>query len=141
MNSGGSLHIPLRPALMLESCKSSARNKSPRLTWMFGKAVKIRHCPATVSASSVISVVSGRREAFGIPGHTPLENLREGGSERRKSGDRSLVPITDLRSEGDGGYRCLSFVADQACFQEDVLPFSVALSAALSACSHCCFAP
>ena len=63
---------------------------------MFGKAVKFRHCPATVSAPGSMDVGSG-------DGWTTGAWLREGdgqlttkkfssGDERRESGDRSLMP-------------------------------------------------
>jgi hypothetical protein len=56
---------------------------------MFGKAVKIRHCPATVSApEGLLVVLTG---TLRDSGQMPLGDLSwEGGSERRKSGDRSF---------------------------------------------------
>src|ERR1700722_15698167 len=56
---------------------------------MFGKAVQIRHCLATVSAPAAFLVVLERSSAGIRPDATGKVSW-EGGSERRKSGDRSL---------------------------------------------------
>src|SRR5580698_955882 len=92
------------PSLFLRRLSWPASNPSRRLTRMFGKAVKIRHCPATVSATQESLVVWRRipRES----GQMPLRSLHhgdawEGGSEWRKSGDRSLVPLTWLTFRGE----------------------------------------
>jgi len=51
---------------------------------MFGKTVKIRRCPATVSAPPA-------QESGQMPlGSLQIGDTWEGGSERRKSGDRSI---------------------------------------------------
>src|SRR5579863_5322610 len=52
---------------------------------MLGKAVKFRHCPATVSAPGSTYVEPGNRP------ETTGAWLREGGRKRRKSGDRSCA--------------------------------------------------
>ena len=73
---------------------------------MFGKAVQIRHCPATVSASAGPLVV-----LEGSVGIRPDATGRDApGKAARESASQETgpwVPLTCLRSEGDGGYRCL----------------------------------
>ena len=77
---------------------------------MFGKAVKIRHCPATVSAPQSLSVVLERslRESGQMPlGRFFLEEMPGKAVRKGASQDTGpLVPTTCLRSEGSGGYRC-----------------------------------
>jgi hypothetical protein len=74
---------------------------------MFGKAVKIRHCPATVSAPAGSFVVqeSSPRKSGQVPlgfsiKETPGKAVRKGASQDTGP----MVPITRLRSEGNGGF-------------------------------------
>jgi hypothetical protein len=85
---------------------------------MFGKAVKIRHCPATVSATGELFVFS-TGELPGIrpdaTGKSPSNEMP--GKAVRKGASQETGPwchLLGLRSEGNGGYRCLLILAGLA---------------------------
>ena len=73
---------------------------------MLGNAVKIRGCPATVSAPvsyAVESAGAGQQPAIKTTGSEPQTPLLGRWLPKRKSGDRSLALNHRLRSEGNGG--------------------------------------
>src|SRR5271155_5857332 len=78
---------------------------------MFGKAVKFRHCPATVSATTRLAVDS----LWQVRGIRPKATgifLSKRGLGRRYGKAQVRRPVLwchslCLRSEGNGGYRCL----------------------------------
>ena len=84
---------------------------------MFGKAVKIRHCPATVSATEGHLVVlrGTSRESGQMPLGYLLNEMP--GKAVRKGASQETGPwchLLGLRSEGNGGYRCLLILAGLA---------------------------
>ena len=98
--------------------RDGQRNSTTAIARMLGKAVKLRHCPATVSAPAPMPrrlghwVKAGFQPGFFRPSRRARGNhwrraaeacLWEGGWRRRKSGDRSSAPLTRLRSEGNEG--------------------------------------
>ena len=119
---------------------AGATSHTTAIARMLGKAVKIRHCPATVSAPALRAVVSakGQEASLGIrslraapkkPLVTgPRASYWEGGWRRRKSGDRSFGASTRLRSEGNEG-ATVSLV----CFARRLRACYLILSAFLSA--------
>jgi hypothetical protein len=74
---------------------------------MFGKAVKIRHCPATVSAPESFSVVWKKhtQESGQVPLGFSAKEMSGKAVRKGASQDTGpMVPITCLRSEGNGGH-------------------------------------
>jgi hypothetical protein len=79
----------------------SARINASEDTWMYGKAVKSRHCPATVCAFAAAPPFCKRVEQVAPDCHEPLDRaIREGDRQAAKS-------ISSARESGDRSRRAL----------------------------------
>ena len=101
-----------------------AANITTAIVRMLGKAVKLRHCPATVSAPAAWPVVSARAgnqpgpsvcrggPSLTTAGEPQRARRWEGGWKWRKSGDRSSAPYPlAVRGERRSHHACFRTIA------------------------------